>query len=128
MTTRVLVVDDDPDIIRLLKIKLGRAGYEVTSASDGEIALEVAQAEPPEVVVTGYLLPKIDGLELARRLKSEIEPAPLVIFLSIKNQPEDIAACFAAGADDYISKPYSPDVLIERIKIAMIRSGKTITQ
>ena len=128
MTTRVLVVDDDPDILRLLKIKLGRAGYEVTTAPDGEVALDVAREETPDVVVTGFLLPKVDGLEAARRLKAEIDPAPLVLFLSIKDQPEDIAACFAAGADDFISKPYSPDVVIERIKVAMIRSGKATTQ
>lgn len=128
MTPRVLVVDDDPDIVRLLNIKLGRAGFEVVTASDGEAALEAARTETPDVVVTGYLLPKIDGLELARQLKSELDPAPLVVFLSIKNQPEDIAACFAAGADDFISKPYSPDVVIERIRVAMIRSGKTLAQ
>ena len=126
MTTRVLVVDDDPDILRLLEIKLGRAGYEVTKAPDGEAALDAAQEETPDVVVTGFLLPKVDGVGVTRRLKSELDPAPLVLFLSVKDQPEDIAACFAAGADDFISKPFSPDVVIERIKVAMIRSGKTI--
>ena len=128
MTTRVLVVDDDPDILRLLEIKLGRAGYEVTTAPDGEAALDAARKESPEVVVTGFLLPKVDGLEVARQLKSELDPAPLVLFLSVKDQPEDIAACFAAGADDFIGKPFSPDVVIERIKVTMIRSGMSITQ
>lgn len=128
MTVRVLVMDDDPNVLRLLEIKLSRAGYEVLTAQDGAAGLDVAQREAPDVVVTGFLLPKVEGLEVARRLKSEMDPAPLVLFLSIKDQAEVIAACFEAGADDFISKPYSPDVVIERIKIALIRSGKTVVQ
>ena len=128
MTARVLIVDDDPDILRLLEIKLGRAGYTVTKAVDGEAAIATAQDEAPDVVVTGFLLPKVDGLEVARQLKAQLDPAPLILFLTVKNQHEDIAACFAAGADDFISKPYSPDVVIERIKVAMIRSGRAIDQ
>ena len=125
MTVRVLVVDDDPDILRLLEIKLGRAGFEVTTAHDGQAAVDKALKESPDVVVTGFLLPKVDGLEVARRIKTEVDPPPLVLFLSIKNQAEEIAACFAAGADDFLSKPYSPDVLIERIRVAMIRSRRS---
>lgn len=125
MTIGVLLVDDDPDILRLLEIKLGRAGYAVTTAHDGEAAIAAAQSMTPDVVITGLLLPKVDGLEVTRQLKAQMDPAPLVLILTVKNQPEDIAACFAAGADDYISKPYSPDVLIERIKVAMIRSGRS---
>jgi DNA-binding response OmpR family regulator len=121
----VLLVDDDPDILRLLEIKLGRAGYAVTTAHDGEAAIAASQSMTPDVVITGLLLPKVDGLEVTRQLKAQMDPAPLVLILTVKNQPEDIAACFAAGADDYISKPYSPDVLIERIKVAMIRSGRS---
>ena len=128
MTARVLIVDDDPDILRLLEIKLGRAGYNVTKAVDGEAAIATAQDEVPDVVVTGFLLPKVDGLEVARQLKAQLDPAPLILFLTVKNQHEDIVACFAAGADDFISKPYSPDVVIERIKVAMIRSGRAIDQ
>lgn len=128
MTIRVLVVDDDPDIVRLLKIKLSRAGYEVITAQDGAAGIETAQEESPDVVVTGFLLPKVDGLEVARRLKSEMDPAPQVLVLSIRDQAEDIAACFAAGADDFISKPFSPYVVIERIMIALIRSGKPVVQ
>jgi DNA-binding response OmpR family regulator len=119
----VLVVDDDPDIQRLLNIKLGRAGYEVMTAPNGEAAIAAARKDAPDIVLTGYLLPKVDGLEVARQIKRSIDPPPLVLFLSVKDQPEDIAACFAAGADDFIGKPFSPDVVIERIKVAMIRSG-----
>jgi DNA-binding response OmpR family regulator len=128
VTERVLIVDDDPDILRLLEIKLGRAGYEVMTAHDGEIAIETARKDLPEVVITGYLLPKLDGLEVARQIKAGVDPAPLVLFLSVKDQPEDIAACFAAGGDDFIGKPFSPDVVIERIKVAIIKSDNASAQ
>ena len=125
VTTRVLVVDDDPDVLRLLEIKLGRAGFEVLTAHDGEAALDAARKESPDVVVTGFLLPKLDGLEVARQIKAGVDPAPVVLFLSVKNRAEDIAACFAAGGDDFIGKPFSPDVLIERIRVTLIKSGRS---
>jgi DNA-binding response OmpR family regulator len=71
------------------------------------------------------LLPKVDGLEVARQIKATADPAPLIVFLSAEDQDDDIAAGFAAGGDDYLSKPFSPDVLIERIRVALIKSGKT---
>lgn len=127
MTIRVLAADDDADVLHLVEIKLGRAGYKVITAADGEAAIDLASAEQPDVVITEALLPKLDGLEVVRRIKENADPAPLVLILSGNDKDEDVAAGFASGADDYIGKPFSPDVLIERIRVALIRAEMPIT-
>ena len=124
MDKRVLVVDDNQDVLHLLEIKLGKDGYNVLTAKDGEQGLLLAQEQTPDVVLLETMLPVLGGLALVRRLKSEVSPVPLVILLTSKSSDEDIRAGFSAGADDFISKPFSPRVLEERIRVNLIKAGK----
>lgn len=124
MDMRVLVVDDNQDVLHLLEIKLGKDGYNVLTAKDGEQGLLLAQEQTPDVVLLETMLPVLGGLALVRRLKSEVSPVPVVILLTSKSSEEDIRAGFSAGADDFISKPFSPRVLEERISVNLIKAGQ----
>lgn len=121
--TKILIVDEDTDVLRLLRVKLGGAGYEVSRARDGQEALSLAASVQPDVVVAETLLGDIDGLELVARLRQITAPAPIVIALSGQHSDEDIAAALVAGADDFVAKPFSPTGLLERIRVNVIRTG-----
>jgi DNA-binding response OmpR family regulator len=124
MTIKILAVDSDADVRRLLEIRLKKAGYQVILTGNGSEAAQLAQTEAPEVVITRVRLPGLDGLALTRRLKAQPNP-PLIILLTMLNSDRDIAAGFAAGADDYMTKPFSPLVLLERLRVNLIRTGRT---
>jgi two-component system alkaline phosphatase synthesis response regulator PhoP len=124
MNKRVLVIDEDLDTLRLIRIKLSKAGFEVFLARDGEEGLSVAMAQKPHLVIMAMMLAKLDGPTLLGHLKVETEPTPLVLILSDKGQDEDIAAGLLAGADDYMSKPFSPQVLQERVRVNLIKAGQ----
>lgn len=124
MKKRVLVIDEDLNTLHLIDVKLKKAGFELLLARDGEEGLTQALAQKPDLVITDMLLAKIDGLALIGRLKAELDPAPLVLILSEKNQDEDFAAALAAGADDYMSKPFSPHVLQERVRVNLIKADR----
>jgi DNA-binding response OmpR family regulator len=126
MTIRVLVIDDEEDIRRLVKIKLSKAGYDVTTANDGEEGVALALKIMPDVVITDIMMPGKDGYQVVKELKGQLsfEP-PVLILLTAKNQKTDIMHGLASGADDYVTKPFSPRELIERIEVALIKAGKT---
>jgi DNA-binding response OmpR family regulator len=111
---RVLVVDDEQRIINFLTSKLRASGYEVITASNGEEALEQTRAQEPDLVVLDIMMPKIDGFETLKQLRS-FSPVPVII-LSAKGANADKVKGLDLGADDYLSKPFSPDELISRIK------------
>ncbi|MBU0944830.1 MAG: response regulator transcription factor [Proteobacteria bacterium] len=126
MTIRVLVIDDEEDIRRLVQIKLSKAGYDVTTASDGEEGVALALKIRPDVVIADIMMPGKDGYQVVTELKGQLafEP-PVLILLTAKNQKADIIHGLAGGADDYVTKPFSPRELIERIEVALIKAGKT---
>jgi two-component system alkaline phosphatase synthesis response regulator PhoP len=124
MNNRVLVIDEDLDTLRLIRIKLSKAGFEVFLARDGEEGLSVAMAQKPHLVIMEMMLAKVDGPTLLGRLKDEAESVPLVLILSDKGQDEDIVAGLSAGADDYMSKPFSPQVLLERIRVNLLKAER----
>ena len=113
---RILVVDDEIYIVHILDFSLGMEGYEVLTALDGEQALEKARSEQPDLIVLDIMMPKLDGYETCKRLKAdpEIKDVP-VILLSAKGRNVDQKVGFEVGADDYITKPFSPRKLVERI-------------
>lgn len=119
---QVLVIDDDADVLRLLEIKLTREGHDVSVALTGAVGAEELRQSRPELVILETEVSGIPGLDIVRTAK-EMQPAPLVLILSHKMTDADIAAGFAAGADDYLTKPFSPRVLTERIRIATIRNA-----
>ena len=116
MPATVLVVDDDPVIQKLLQVNFEMEGYSVITAGDGEEGLAKAQAEHPDAVVLDVMMPKMDGLEVARRLKSDPDTQGIpIILLSAKAQQADIQAGTATGAEEYLTKPFDPLELLQRV-------------
>ena len=125
MPVRVLAVDDEADILRLVEIKLKKAGFEVLTARDGQEGLEKALAEKPDVLVIDVMMPRKDGFTAVAELRQAMgDEMPVVLMLTARGQESDVARGISSGADDYIIKPFSPRELVERIKVALIRRGK----
>jgi len=115
-TARVLVADDEPHLLRLVKFRLEREGYEVLTATDGESALKVAREERPDLCVLDVMMPKRSGFDVLRELRSDDGFAGMkVIMLTARAQDRDVDVGFSLGADDYITKPFSPQELRVRI-------------
>jgi two-component system OmpR family response regulator len=117
--TRVLVVDDEPNITELVSIGLRYEGFDVSSAHDGRGALRAVRELKPELVILDVTMPDIDGLEVVRRMRAENIWMP-VIFLTARDAVEDKIAGLTVGGDDYIAKPFSLDELVARVR-AMVR-------
>ena len=123
---KVLVVDDEIYIVHILDFSLGMEGYEVITALDGEQALERMKSERPDLVVLDIMMPKLDGYEVCKAIKSNpsTKQTP-VILLSAKGRNVDQKLGFDVGADDYITKPFSPRKLVERINQLL---GQQVTE
>jgi DNA-binding response OmpR family regulator len=124
MSIRVLAVDDEPDVLRLIQIKLQKAGFEVLTARDGEEGLHTCVAERPDVVLMDVMMPRMDGFTAVSKIKEQMQPAPLILMLTAKGQDADVMRGLAGGADDYIIKPFAPRELIARINVARIKAGQ----
>lgn len=113
---KILVVDDETYLLQILDFSLGAEGYEVVTAQDGEQALQKAKAENPDLIVLDIMMPKIDGYEACRKLKQDpnMKDVP-VILLTAKGRDIDRKLGLEVGADDYITKPFSPSKLLEKI-------------
>jgi two-component system alkaline phosphatase synthesis response regulator PhoP len=123
---KILVVDDEIYIVHILDFSLGMEGYEVVTALDGEQALQKVKSEKPNLVVLDIMMPKLDGYETCKILKSDPETRNIpVILLSAKGRNVDQKMGFQVGADDYITKPFSPRKLVERINMIL---GQPATQ
>ncbi len=114
-TGTILVVDDDPVILQLLRVNFEMEGYQVLSADNGEAGLARAVDERPDVVLLDVMMPGLDGLDVAARLRSGPGPHPKVILLSAKAQVDDVSAGLHV-ADDYVTKPFDPFDLLERVE------------
>lgn len=121
----VLIIEDDPDIRELTRYNLTQEGYAVREAADGGEGLEQAQAGPVDLILLDLMLPGMDGLEVCRRIRSseELRNIP-VIMLTAKGEEVDVVSGLEVGADDYVTKPFSPRVLIARIR-AVLRRQET---
>ena len=117
---RVLVIDDDPNVAEVVAAYLEREGCIVEVRSDGEAGLQAALADPPDLVVLDLMLPGLDGLEVCRRLQA-LAPVP-VVMLTAKGDETDRIIGLELGADDYVSKPFSPRELVARIKAVLRRA------
>jgi two-component system OmpR family response regulator len=119
---RLLVVEDDPNIVELLSASLRFAGFEVTTAMDGHQALRVAREFRPDLMVLDVMMPGIDGFEVVRRLTSEGSRCP-VLFLTARDAVDDKITGLTVGGDDYVTKPFSLDEVIARIRAVLRRSA-----
>ena len=122
--TRVLVVDDEQPILDLVRGYLEREGWIVTTATDGDAALDLAAQERPDVVVLDLMLPGTDGIEVCRRLRTFSNA--YVVMLTARSEEIDKLVGLAIGADDYVTKPFSPRELVARIKAILRRARATI--
>jgi len=119
---KILVIDDEEDILELLRFNLTKEGYQVCAASTGEEALSLARAERPELVLLDLMLPGIDGLEVARRLKADPLTRDMpIVMLTAKGEESDIVTGLELGAEDYITKPFSRKVLVARLRAVLRR-------
>jgi DNA-binding response OmpR family regulator len=120
MAERILIIEDDPSILRGLQLNLGMEGYLVRSASDGAAGLAMARSEKPDLVVVDVMLPKLGGLEVVREIRAEDPDLPVLI-LSAKGQETDKVAGLQLGADDYMVKPFGLKELLARIDALLRR-------
>jgi len=120
MPFTILVVDDDPVIQKLLSVNFEMEGYRVVTASDGEEALDRVLSEAPAVVVLDVMMPKVDGIEVLRRIRANPGTGSTpVLLLSAKAQAKDIEDGMAAGADAYLTKPFEPLDLLDRVALLL---------
>ncbi|TVQ37287.1 MAG: DNA-binding response regulator [Spirochaetaceae bacterium] len=121
---RVLVVDDERDILELIAYNLRKEGYTVDAVQSGEQALRSIHNDPPDAVILDLLLPGLDGIEVCRRIKQDkrFKQIP-ILMLTARTEDSDIVTGLEVGADDYITKPFSPKVLLARLRASLRRSS-----
>jgi two-component system KDP operon response regulator KdpE len=121
--SRVLVVDDEPQITRVLKTVLSSQGYQVRTAAEGESALSSLNEWHPELVITDLYMPRMNGVELCRRIRA-VSAVPIIV-LSVKGEERTKVEALDSGADDYVTKPFGTDELLARVRAALRRRGTT---
>jgi two-component system phosphate regulon response regulator PhoB len=118
----ILVVDDEKDILELVEYNLSKNGYKVTSVATGESALRSARSRLPDLVLLDLMLPGVDGLEVCKTLKKDAKTQHVpIIMLTAKGEEADVVAGLELGADDYVTKPFSPRVLLARVRAVLRR-------
>ena len=120
MTERILLVEDDPDIVRIVQAYLNREGFRVETAADGEAGLTSARARPPALIVLDWMLPRLDGEAFMTRLRPALSTP--VIMLTARGEEDDRLRGFELGVDDYLPKPFSPRELVARIHAVLRRA------
>ena len=125
MPYKIVAIDDDADLLRLVRIKLTKEGFEVVTAVDGEDGVSAVLREKPDVMIVDIMMPKKDGYQVLTEVREKMgKKTPIAIMLTAKAETKDIVKGLETGADDYITKPFSPRELIERINVALLKRGK----
>ncbi len=126
MSFRVLAVDDEPDVLGLVETKLQKAGFDVTTATNGLEAVERAMTDKPDVIIMDMMMPKLDGLSACTQIKTRMgASAPIIILLTARGQEADVVEGLGCGADDYMVKPFAPRELVARVNVALMKAGKS---
>jgi DNA-binding response OmpR family regulator len=126
MATRVLVVEDDPDIAELVSRYLDKSGFVTTRVSSGRDALDAVRTKAPDLIVLDRMLPHVDGLEVCRQLRANSSTASIpIIMLTARAEESERIVGLEMGADDYVAKPFSPNELIARVRALLRRSQRT---
>ena len=124
MAMRVLVVDDEPDLIELVRFNLKEAGYEIDAARSGREALALLRRRPPDLLILDLMLPDVSGTEICRQVRSDARLAGVpVLMLTAKSEEVDRIVGFELGADDYVTKPFSPRELVLRVRALLRRAS-----
>ena len=125
---KILIVDDEEDILELVGYNLAREGYKIIKALSGEKALRSSRLEIPDLIILDLMLPGIDGLEVLKKLKKDSKTATIpTVLLTAKGEEADIVTGLELGADDYITKPFSPRILLARIRAVLRRQHEETT-
>jgi len=129
MTPKVLIVEDEEPIVTLVRYNLEAQGFKVSAAADGEEALTKIRDDPPDVLILDWMLPYLSGIELCRQLRRKPETRQLpIIMLTAKGEEADRIRGLESGADDYVSKPFSPSELAARVKALLRRSSPSFAE
>ena len=120
---KVLVVDDEPNIVELTQLYLKKEGYTVLTAHDGKMGLQLARTEKPDLIVLDLMLPELDGFEVCRRLRQDDSDLP-IIMLTARDDDVDKIVGLELGADDYVTKPFNPRELVARVRAVLRRSQR----
>lgn len=115
--TKILLVDDEPDIVEIIRFNLEQKGYQISTASDGLEAIKVAEKEIPHLIIMDVMMPNLDGIETCERLRQDDRFSDTIImFLTARGEDYSYVAAFESGADDYVTKPIKPKVLVSKVK------------
>ena len=124
---KILCVDDEPDILEILKYNLSNKGYQISTAKDGKIALTKAKKTNPNLIIMDIMMPNMDGIEACEILRSnESFNDTLIMFLTARGEDYSYVAAYEAGADDYVTKPVKPKILLSKVKALLRRSKKYV--
>ncbi|UCG53463.1 MAG: response regulator [Candidatus Latescibacterota bacterium] len=124
----VLAVDDEEDILELVDYNLSHEGYNVIRVTSGERTLDIAHSEKPDLIILDLMLPGLDGLEVCRQLKADTRTSEIpIVMLTAKGEETDIVVGLELGAEDYITKPFSPKVLVARVRAVLRRGAKGVS-
>ncbi len=122
----VLVIEDEEDILELIRYNLDREGYRVVCAESGEKGLEIARRQRPDLLLLDLMLPGLDGLEVCKRLKTDSAAASLpIVMVTARGEEADVVTGLELGAEDYVTKPFSPRVLVARVRAVLRRRRET---
>ncbi len=122
----ILLVDDEPDIVEFLQYNLEKEGYKVFTAKDGLEGVEMAQKLSPDLILMDVMMPRMDGIEACQNIRQQLQlDSPLIAFLTSRAEDYSQVAGFEAGADDYITKPIRPRLLISKVEALLRRAGRT---
>ena len=125
VTTRIIVADDDKDILDLVVFKLTQAGYDVVGVADGVSALAAIEANPPRLAILDVMMPGLSGMDVLRKVRANEATKDLdIILLTARSRDSDVDAGFAIGASDYVVKPFSPRELVHRVNALLARADR----
>ena len=126
---KILCVDDEPDILEILKYNLSNEGYNVSTAADGKSAIKIAYSISPNLIIMDIMMPKMDGIEACEKLRSDEKfNDTIIMFLTARGEDYSHVAAYDAGADDYVTKPVKPKVLVSKVKGLLRRLKKVIAK
>ena len=126
---KILCVDDEPDILEILKYNLSNEGYSVSTAADGKSAIEIAYNISPNLIIMDVMMPNMDGIEACEKLRSDEKfNDTIIMFLTARGEDYSHVAAYDAGADDYVTKPVKPKVLVSKVKGLLRRLKKVIAK
>ena len=126
---KILCVDDEPDILEILKYNLSNEGYNVSTAADGKSAIEIAYNISPNLIIMDVMMPNMDGIEACEKLRSDEKfNDTIIMFLTARGEDYSHVAAYEAGADDYVTKPVKPKVLVSKVKGLLRRLKKVIAK